>query len=65
MPRMQHKVIKYQDDLILLGGVGAENLNMDVIRANNLNYKTEIYANLEKSIKKFYSDKTLLGIPVC
>jgi len=64
-PRCQHKVIKYQEDLILLGGVGAENLNLDVIRANNLNYKTEIYANLEKSIKKFYSDKSLLGIPVC
>ena len=64
-PRCQHKVIHYQEDIILLGGVGAENLTLDVIRANNLNHKTEIYANLEKSIKKFYSDKTLLGIPIC
>ena len=64
-PRCQHKVIHYQEDFILLGGVGAENLNLDVIRINNLNHKTEIYANLEKSIKKFYSDKSLLGIPIC
>lgn len=64
-PRCQHKTIIYQEDVIIFGGVGSENLGIDVIRVNNLNYKTEIYANLEKSIKKFYSDKTLLGIPVC
>lgn len=64
-PRCQHKTIVYQEDVIIFGGVGTENLGIDVVRANNLNYKTEVYANLEKSIKKFYSDKTLLGIPVC
>lgn len=64
-PRCQHKTIYYQEDLIILGGIGADNMNIDVIRVNNLNHKTEIYGNLEKSIKKFYSDKTLLGIPIC
>lgn len=64
-PRCQHKMIGYQDDIIIFGGVGGENLGFEVIKANNFNYKTEAYANLEKSVKKFYSDKSLLGIPVC